>query len=128
MSTRRTTRAFARSASCTAEARGYSEGSFRQLSIGILSWPSSGIRPNPTSAPPSPFSYPEAEPQAQNPEPGTPFALDRRTGLQALVAVLYRLSAHEFGHILGTFPLVDEADKRAVLREFRELAGAGSGG
>ena len=49
-----------------------------------------------------------------------------RARLQALVAVLYRLTAHEFGHILGTFPLVDEAAKRAALREFRELAGAGS--
>ena len=46
--------------------------------------------------------------------------------LQALVAVLYRLSAHEFGHILGTFPLVDEAAKRAALREFLERAGVGS--
>ena len=45
-----------------------------------------------------------------------------RARLQALVALLFRLTDHEFGHILGTFPLVDEAEKRAALREFQELA------
>jgi Eco57I restriction-modification methylase len=40
--------------------------------------------------------------------------------LNARVAELYQLSAAEFGHVLGTFPLVDVADRDEALRVFRE--------
>ncbi|MFC6801501.1 hypothetical protein ACFQDE_06975 [Deinococcus caeni] len=48
-----------------------------------------------------------------------------RAELDARVAHLYGLSESEFTHILGTFPLVDQAVKDAALAEFRRLAPAG---
>ena len=44
------------------------------------------------------------------------------TRLQALVAVLYELTAHELGHMLATFPLMDTDEKEAVMRKFRTVA------
>ena len=41
--------------------------------------------------------------------------------LRALVAVLYELTAHELGHMLATFPLVDADEKEAVMREFGQI-------
>jgi hypothetical protein len=40
--------------------------------------------------------------------------------LQALAARAYKLSAEEFSHVLGTFPLVPERERAAALREFNE--------
>jgi hypothetical protein len=45
--------------------------------------------------------------------------------LQAIVAGLYGLTAQEFEHILGTFPLISVAARHAALREF--TAGRESG-
>ena len=36
--------------------------------------------------------------------------------LQALVAALYQLSAAEFGHVLGTFPLIPREERDAAMR------------
>jgi hypothetical protein len=41
--------------------------------------------------------------------------------LNARVAELYQLSAQEFEHILGTFPLIPAGDRIEALRRFREL-------
>ena len=38
--------------------------------------------------------------------------------LQALVAALYQLSAAEFGHILGTFPLIPREERDAAMRHY----------
>jgi hypothetical protein len=34
------------------------------------------------------------------------------------VARAYELNEQEFAHVLGTFPLVDVADREAALRKF----------
>ena len=39
--------------------------------------------------------------------------------LNARVAALYQLSAEEFEHILGTFPLIAAEERRAALNVFR---------
>jgi hypothetical protein len=41
------------------------------------------------------------------------------TRLQAAVALLYAVTEAEFSHILGTFPLFSETERRAALTEFR---------
>jgi len=41
--------------------------------------------------------------------------------LNALVASLYQLSADEFRHVLGTFPLIARAERDAALRRYLEL-------
>ena len=48
-------------------------------------------------------------------------ASDRHTAarLQASVARLYALTADEFDHVLGTFPLVAEADRQLAAEAFR---------
>ena len=38
--------------------------------------------------------------------------------LQALVAALYQLSAAEFGHVLGTFPLIPREERDAAMRHY----------
>jgi hypothetical protein len=40
--------------------------------------------------------------------------------IQALAAKAYKLSAQEFNHVLGTFPLVPEVERAAALHEFNE--------
>lgn len=40
--------------------------------------------------------------------------------LQALVARLYQLSVEEFGHVLGTFPLIPEETRERALSHYRE--------
>ena len=47
-----------------------------------------------------------------------------RAELDARVALVYGLSQADLEHVLGTFPLVDEATKDAVLLAFRDLADA----
>lgn len=42
--------------------------------------------------------------------------------LQALVAALYRLSAAEFEHILGTFPLIPRQERDAALRGYLAMS------
>jgi hypothetical protein len=42
--------------------------------------------------------------------------------LNARVAELYQLSAAEFEHILGTFPLIAQADRQEAIRLFRRVA------
>ncbi len=44
-----------------------------------------------------------------------------RAELDGIIAHLYGLTESEFSHILGTFPIVDEAVKAAALAEFRRL-------
>jgi len=46
---------------------------------------------------------------------------DRQTlaRLNARVAALYQLTADEFAHVVGTFPLVDPGDREAALAQFR---------
>jgi hypothetical protein len=39
--------------------------------------------------------------------------------VQALAARCYGTDEREFEHVLSTFPLVDEADRGAALKEFR---------
>jgi len=39
--------------------------------------------------------------------------------LNVLVARLYRLTAEEFAHVLGTFPLIDRSERDAMRAEFR---------
>jgi len=39
--------------------------------------------------------------------------------LQASVAELYQLSPDEFGHVLGTFPLIPQADRDSAFEEFQ---------
>ena len=48
---------------------------------------------------------------------------DRHAGveLQARAAALYGLSGDEFQHVLDTFPLVDQNDRRAAMDAFRVL-------
>lgn len=48
-----------------------------------------------------------------------------RAELDGLVAHLYGLSESELTHILGTFPLVEHAQKEAVLSAYREVKNAG---
>jgi hypothetical protein len=47
--------------------------------------------------------------------------------VQALAARCYGLTAEEFSHVLGTFPLVGQAERHAALEEFRrhDLFGLG---
>jgi Eco57I restriction-modification methylase/Schlafen, AlbA_2 len=45
-----------------------------------------------------------------------------RAELDAMVAHLYGLTEAELAHILGTFPLVEQAQKDAVLTEYRRRA------
>jgi hypothetical protein len=47
--------------------------------------------------------------------------LTLRAEIDALVARLYDLTEAEFTHILGTFPLVDEATKTQTLNTYRDL-------
>jgi hypothetical protein len=44
-----------------------------------------------------------------------------RARLQALAARLYEVTEDEFAHVLGTFPLVPEADRAAALSAFRYI-------
>jgi hypothetical protein len=44
-----------------------------------------------------------------------------RAEIDAMVALLYDLTDEEFSHILGTFPIVDEAIKNQTLQTFRTL-------
>ena len=37
------------------------------------------------------------------------------------VARAYQLSDEEFAHVLGTFPLIDQAERAAMLREYRRV-------
>src|SRR5262249_4256492 len=41
--------------------------------------------------------------------------------LNARVGALYRLTGDEFAHVLATFPLIDAAEREAMLRRFRGL-------
>lgn len=41
--------------------------------------------------------------------------------LNAIVAHLYQLDAADVAHVLSTFPLIDRADRDAVMAEFRRL-------
>jgi len=45
-----------------------------------------------------------------------------RAELDGMVAHLYGLTEEEFRHVLGTFPLVEEAVKDAALAAYREMA------
>jgi len=44
---------------------------------------------------------------------------ESKARLEAVVARLYRLSADEFAHVLGTFPLVDSTDRERALAYFK---------
>ena len=43
------------------------------------------------------------------------------TQLNCHVARAYQLSDNEFAHVLGTFPLIDQAERTAMLREYRRV-------
>ena len=45
--------------------------------------------------------------------------------LQALAAKEYMLTLDEFRHIVGTFPLIPEAQRAAALEEFSRIVGPG---
>jgi hypothetical protein len=47
-----------------------------------------------------------------------PRSLGASAALQARVARLYELSAEEFGHVLGTFPLVPVEEREAAMAAF----------
>ncbi|WP_174714060.1 Eco57I restriction-modification methylase domain-containing protein [Candidatus Viridilinea mediisalina] len=68
----------------------------------------------------------EAEPSPLIPHPSSliphPSSLALRAELDGLVAHLYELSEAELTHILGSFPLVAEAQKEAVLTAYRSFA------
>jgi hypothetical protein len=48
-------------------------------------------------------------------------AVASRAQLQAWAAHAYGLTTGELGHVLATFPLIDEAEKRATLAELQRL-------
>ena len=50
-----------------------------------------------------------------------------RAELNSAAASLYELSIGEFEHVLGTFPLVPEAERKLALRCFTEHGGGGGG-
>jgi hypothetical protein len=45
----------------------------------------------------------------------------RQAALQALAARLYGLSAEEFRHVVGTFPLVPLVERRAAIEAFQDV-------
>ncbi len=49
-------------------------------------------------------------------------AADHASRAQALAAAAYQLDADEFRHVLGTFPLVPESERRQALTAFLDLA------
>jgi hypothetical protein len=83
-----------------------------------------------------PMPAPAAEARLQESEPFATLAalaaelagrrrIDRAAAsrLQALAAYAYGLSEGEFRHVLGTFPLIEEAEKKAAYQAFTRLPG-----
>ncbi|RRR67848.1 MAG: ATP-binding protein [Candidatus Viridilinea halotolerans] len=78
----------------------------------------SPLIPHPSSLIPHPSSL-IPHPSSLIPHPSS---LALRAELDGLVAHLYELSEAELTHILGSFPLVAEAQKEAVLNAYRSFA------